>query len=187
MKGLVRRLLKKEKAVLRYSIIILVLLGLIFLMFNLVKAIAFMFLFIFVNIMIRFYRRILTGIPIEFEVIIFGGVLTTIAFGMWAGLIVVLFASVLGEFLNQSISPNYLVNIICYIFVPIISLLLTAQSVVLGGLVLMIVINVIIFVIFVYMGYDLFKNIGYAVTNVALNYLLFAYLAEPLLRIMMMK
>lgn len=178
----IKKIFKKyQNCIITYSIIIIVLLAILFVFLDLVKVLVIMFMFVALNVLVRFYRRILPGVPIEFEVVIFGSCLTTIAYGFWPGLIVALAGSISGEFLNQSISPYSLVNIFCYILVPIISLFLGPATVVSGGIALMIILNIIIFIIFVAVGYNLFKNVAFAITNVFLNYLLFSYLAVPVL------
>jgi len=178
----IKKLMKKyQNCIIIYSIGIIALLAILFVFLDLIKVLIAMFMFVALNVLIRFYRRILPGIPIEFEVVIFGSCLTTIAYGFWPGLIVALAGSIFGEFLNQTISPYSLVNIACYILVPIISLFLTPATVVAGGITMMIVLNIIIFIAFIAIGYDMFKNIAFAVTNIFLNYLLFSYLAAPVL------
>jgi len=126
------------------------------------------------------------GIPIEFELVIFGSLLTTVVYGFWAGFMIALFGSVFAEFLNQCISPYSLVNIGCYLLVPFIGIFISTASVVSVGMVVVVLLNVIIFLSFSLMGYDLFKNLGFAVTNIFFNYILFKYFAEAVLALMMM-
>ena len=45
--------------------------------------------------------------------------------------------------------------------------------------------NIVIFTIFLFMGYDMFKNLAYSVTNIVFNYFMFTYLAIPILNIIM--
>jgi len=133
----------------------------------------------------------LPGIPIEFEVVIFGSMITTIAFGFWAGLFVALLGSVFAEFLNQQISPYSLVNFGCYILVPIVAFFLRGAAVsnfamvATAGIVLTVIVNLIIFTIFIFMGYDHFKNAAFSITNIFFNYLLFKYLTIPVLGLLL--
>jgi hypothetical protein len=186
MKRIIHQLKKHEKQIMTYSIMILALILLSILFIKTVALIVTVCMFIFINVVLKFYKRVFPGIPIEFEITTFGSVVTTIAFGVWAGLIVALLSCLFAEFLNQRISPNSFVNMIIYLLIPLLSLLLNPSNVIMGGLIICIIINVIIYFIFMFvMHYDFFKNTLYSLSNILWNYLLFTYLAVPILKVIM--
>jgi len=103
-----------------------------------------------------------------------------------AGIIAAFFCSVLAEFLNQFISPYFIVNVLIYCLLVVPSLLLGPGTIVIWGLIIVIIANIVIFTIFTAIGYDLFKNLTFSISNIIFNYFLFTYLAEPLLMLMML-
>ncbi|MCB9359546.1 hypothetical protein H6503_06460 [Candidatus Woesearchaeota archaeon] len=184
MKHWTKWIQKHRKQIELYGIIILSVLILIFLFFDVILAAGIITGFIAANILLRMYRRILPGVPIEFEVVIMGGMICTIAFGIWAGLLVVIFGSILAEFLNQFISPHSLVNFAVYFFIPFIALFIPTGSIATAGFIVAIVANIVIFIVFLLMGYDLVKNLAFSITNIFWNYLMFKYLAGILLALL---
>jgi hypothetical protein len=183
MKKIIKNLQFNKNQIISYASILLFLLIIIFLFLDLVRMVVTVSMFILLNVLLRFYRRILPGIPLEFEIIIFGSLLTTIAFNIWAGFFVAFFGSVLAEFLNQQISPYSFINIFCYMLVPIIAIFIPTTSIAISGIIVMIILNIIIFIAFLLLGYDLFKNVAFAATNIFWNYLLFKYLANIVLKL----
>jgi hypothetical protein len=187
-----RRLIKAYKnSVITYSIILLLLIAFILFFLDLIKELVVICLFIALNTFLRFYKRVFPGIPLELEVVIFGSMLTTIGFGFWAGVVVAILSPIIGEFMNQQISPYSLVNVMCYILVPIITIILKGailsdpNLIASFGITISIILNVIIFLIFILLGYDHFKNAAYGISNVLFNYLVFKYLAVFILKLIM--
>jgi hypothetical protein len=183
MKKIIKNLQERRNQVISYGCITLFLLILIFLYMDLIKLVVVVSMFIFLNILLRFYRRILPGVPVELEIVIFGSLITTIAFSFWAGLFVAFFGSSLAEFLNQQISPYSFVNILCYMLIPIIGIFIGSSSIAISGIIIVIILNIIIFTIFILIGYNLFKNIAFTLSNILWNYLLFKYLAPIVLNL----
>lgn len=181
MKQIQHILQKNRRRIVVYAVIWLAVLLTLFLFFNLVKAVVVILLFIAGNTLLRFYRRIFPGIPVELELVILGGVVCTLAFNIWAGLLVVLFASLCAEFFSQAISPYSFINIFSYLSVPFLSLMLPATSIASGGFLIAVFVNIVIYAIFIYIGYDWIKNTAYLITNIFWNYLLFIYVAPALL------
>ena len=167
-----------------YSILGLILIILTAIFFRYVKFIVALVLIIFANIMLRFYKRIFPGLPIEFEVTLLGTICMSITHGIWAGIITAIFTSIFAEFFNQFISPFSLVNILIYALVPLIAIFIPAGSVVGLGFALVILANIVIFIVFTLLGYDLFKNAAYGITNLIFNYFTFTYLAIHIIQIM---
>lgn len=184
MKNILKIIQKNKNLVILYSCIIFALLIAIFLFMDLVKLVVVVSLFIFLNTVLRFYRRMLPGLPVEFEIVIFGSLLATIAFNFWAGIFIAFFGSVLAEFLNQQISPYSLINIACYMLVPVIGIFIGVGAIAITGIIIAVILNIIIFTAFMFVGYDLFKNAAYSITNIFWNYLLFSYLAEIVLKLL---
>jgi hypothetical protein len=184
MKRLINLLKKKEKLIFTYGFIILALILFSILFIRTITLIITVCMFLFINMMLKFYKRVFPELPLELEVTIFGSVVTTMAFGIWAGFFVAFFSSFLSEFMNQRISPNYFINMLIYLLVPLMSLFLTENSLVTGGIIIMIITNIIIYLIFqLYLHYDIFKNTAYSITNIAWNYFLFTYVAVPVFKI----
>jgi hypothetical protein len=181
---ILKHIKRNQRQIIIYLVIILGILLLTLLFMDFLKLAAIICIFIFLNSFIRLYKRIIPGIPIEFEICILGTVTITIAYGIWAGIILALLSSIVAEFINQFISPFSLVNIGAYFLVPFMAFFLSPASVAIGGFVIVIIANVIIFFVSLLLGYDHFKNTAYSVTNIFFNYFLFSYLAVPLLRIM---
>ncbi|MFT4304127.1 MAG: hypothetical protein ACMXYG_06170 [Candidatus Woesearchaeota archaeon] len=181
MKHWIKIFQKHRKQIELYGILSLIAILLLFLFLDIILATIVVICFIGANILLRMYRRILPGVPIEFEVVIMGSIVCTIAFNIWAGLIVAIFGSLLAEFLNQFISPHSLVNMGIYFLIPFIALFLDASNIQTIGFMIAIIANIIIFIIFMFMGYDLVKNFAFSITNVFWNYLMFKYVAGILL------
>lgn len=178
MKRITALLHKERKRIITYSVVGIIAVAFLLLFFDLIVALGTVLFFILTNIVLRFYRRILVGLPIELEVVIFGAVIVTVAFNVWMGLFLAFFAALLAEFLSQSISPYSFINIFSYLLVPIMSLFIAIENIATGGFIIAIIINLIIYIAFMIIGYDYFKNTAYLVTNIFWNYLLFFYLAE---------
>jgi hypothetical protein len=185
MKKWEKWLKKHRRPIIAYSLIALVLVLLISLFFNVVKAAVVIITLIVINIFLRFYKRIIPGLWIELEITMFSSILCSIAYGFWPGLIVAIFSSVLAECFNQFISPFSLVNIVAYIIVSIVAIVLNPSTVVFGGLTLVVIANIAIFCVFVGLGYNLFKNLSFSITNLIWNYMLFTYLSVPILNLIM--
>lgn len=185
MKKWKRYLKKHERQIMCYSGIIALAILAIALFFNVFKAIIVIILFILANCFIRFYKRVIPVLPIELEISMFATMLTTVAYGFWVGLLTALLTSIAAEFFTQMIKPFSLVNIITYAVVAIPAIFLSSQTIIVGGLTIVVLANIVIFTIFLFMGYDMFKNLAYSVTNIVFNYFMFTYLAVPILNIIM--
>ena len=184
---ILKHILRHRNNMLVWIIIVLVALGLLLLFFNFVKMVIIVLFFITINIILRFYRRILPGIPFEFELIIFGSIVSTLAFGLGAGLAIAITGFFLAECANQFISPHSLINILVYCLVPFMSLLLTPETFVTGGIIIAIVINMIIFSIFFFIGYNIVKNVLFSVSNIIFNIIVFKLLGPIFVRLLMTK
>ncbi len=169
---------KHKKQIIVYSIIILILFILVSAYMNLVKLIIFASIITIGNTFMRFYKRALPGIPVEFELTIFGTLITGSIFGLWPAIFVAVFSCLCADFLNQNImSPFSLVSLFTYIAIAIISPFVPSSNIFLTGIVLTVVANLIIFFGNMALGYDHIKNFIFSVTDIFFNYLLFKYLA----------
>lgn len=177
---------KHNKQILVYTLIILTLFVLVSAYMNLVKLIIFALIIILINTFLRFYKRALPAVPIEFELTIFGTLLTGITYGLWPAMFVAVFSCLCADFLNQNImSPFSLISLFTYISVSIISPFIPASNIFISGVTIVIIANLVIFFGNMALGYDHIKNFAYSATDIFFNYFLFKYLAEIVLKFLM--
>jgi len=178
---------KHDKQIIAYSIIVILLFILVFAYMNLVKLIIFILIITISNTFMRFYKRALPGIPLEFELTIFSTVLIGIAYGIWPAIFIAIFSSLCADFLNQNImSPFSLVSLGTYILIALVSPFLSSSNIFVIGMVIVVIANLIIFFGNIAMGYhDQIKNFAYSATNIFFNYFLFKYLAVFILGLLM--
>lgn len=181
MKKWARFLKKHRNQIIFYGGLLLLMLVLVSLFFDFVKMMIIVIVFSLINCFLRFYKRIFPGIPIELEISIFSTVLCSIAFGLWAGILVALISSIASEFFTQMIKPYSLVNVIVYALIPFFAIFLTAEAVAGAGLIITVVANIVIFLLFAVLGYDVVRNAAYSITNIIFNYFIFTYLGVAVL------
>lgn len=175
-----------KKQMIVYLVLIVVLFILVSAYMNLVKLIVFASLIIVLNTFLRFYKRALTGLPFEFELTIFGTLLTGMVFGVWPAIFVAAFSSICADFFNQSIfSPFSFISLFTYIAIAIISPIVPSTNIFISGFTVVIVANLVIFFGNIALSYhDHIKNFIYSASNIFFNYFIFKYLAELVLNIL---
>lgn len=174
---------KVDERVFVYGAMALVLLILSTLMFKYNKAVFFVILFIALNSIIGLYKAFFY-IPIEIELVSLGTILCTLSFGLKEGILVAVLGSLLAAVVNGTISYLTIPMVIGYIFMAFITPMFSGLGVAFGGIVVVLLTNILIFIIYQIMGYDLFSNIVFSVSNIIWNLLLFLRLAPFLANIM---
>ena len=133
--------------------------------------------FIFVNMVITFYKKFIK-IPMEIEILTMGIVLCTVNFGLNAGLVVAILGWALGFFIGLDISPFALPMFLGYILMVFVSFILTGLNIRLIGIIATLTNNLLIFTLYHFLfGYDPGKNLAFSISNIALNLILFINIA----------
>ncbi len=179
-----RKLFKKYFYRAFYPVLAIFILLLLFFLRNFFKAFAVMVLFIVANVLIGKLRRIIR-VPVEAEVVMLGTVVCTMLYGTVAGIFVALFAAVLGAITAKTLSHYTLLMVLGYIVAAFVATLFDPTNIVKAGIIITVVINVVLFLLFqVVFSFNWIKNISYAITNIVFNIFLFAYTAEPIMRLL---
>jgi hypothetical protein len=130
-------------------------------------------IFIFLSAVLSSYKRFIK-LPIEIEILTLGIVVCTINFGVKAGLIVAIIGGILSFIVGFNISPFSLPMLLGYVSIAFTSFILRDFNITLVGIIASIVNNILVFVIYNYaFEYDIFKNLGYSISNLAFNIILF--------------
>lgn len=168
-----------------YPVLFLSILIIIFLLRHVLRAFIVMILFIVANILIGRVRRVIP-VPIEIEVVTLGTVICSILYGFSAGVFVAVFSAIIGAVIAKRISPYTLVMVLGYIIVATVATGFDATSIVKAGIILTLVNNIFIFCVFQFaFRYSVFRNIGYGLSNVILNIVIFKYVAEAIVHFLL--
>jgi hypothetical protein len=137
-------------------------------------------IFIFVNMIITTYKKFLKA-PIEIEVLTLGIVLSTLEYGVAAGLIVAILGWILGFFVGLDISPFALPMFLGYLVVVLASYILQPLNITIIGITASLINNIIIFMIYHFLlRYDVGKNLSFGLSNLMFNVILFNNIAPVL-------
>ncbi len=139
--------------------------------------------FILLNRIITTYKMFIR-VPLEFEFLTLGIVLSTIAFGVKAGLVIAIFGCIVSFILGFELSMFSFPMFMGYISVAASAFLLKGFDVVTIGLVATLVNNLIVFFSYHFLfGYNLSKNISFSLSNIIFNAILFLNFSEGLLKL----
>jgi len=148
------------------------------------RAALFVSIFIFANMVVTGYKKFI-HIPIEIEVLTLGIVLSTVAFGINAGLVVAILGGILSFFVGLEISPFAFPMFIGYIFMVFVSFTLRNLDITIVGILTTLANNLAIFAIYHFIfRYDLIKNLRFGISNIIINFILFYNIAPLIFEIM---
>lgn len=149
-----------------------------------IKTMFFVTGFILLNIFISSYKKTIE-FPIEIEVLTFGIVLCTIAYGVKAGLIVAILGGLLSSILYGYISVFLLPLLLGYILVAFMTPFFAFLNLAAAGIIITIIKNLFLFFFYhLVFSYDVGKNISFSVSNILVNLILFMNVAPFLVRVM---
>lgn len=172
-----------DERVFVYGALALFLLALSIFMFKYSKALFFILLFIALNSIMGLYKAFFY-IPIEIELISLGTILCTLSFGLKEGLTVGVIGSLLAAVVNGTISYLTIPMVVGYCFMAFITPVFSGVGAMAGGITIVLITNVLIFIVYQFMGYDLFSNFTFSISNIVWNLLLFLRVAPFLFSIM---
>lgn len=148
------------------------------------RATLFVLGFIVLNVILTLYKRYFY-LPIEFEIISVGIVLSSIKFGLIAGLTVAIVGGIAYAIYCTSFSPFTFPMLLGYALMALIAYFFSGVNMTYLGIGANIIHNLFIFVIYHFVfRYDLWKNIMYSGSNVLINIILFSNIAPFIFRIM---
>jgi hypothetical protein len=141
------------------------------------RAVLFIFAFLGLNSVITLYKRYIY-LPIEIEVLSFGIVFTTIAFGLKAGIAVAMLGGVLFTILTTSFSPFTVPMVLGYVVMACtafsLRLFVPGLPYPVIGIVANVIHNLLVFTLYhFFLGYDPLKNFLFGFTNILFNIFLF--------------
>lgn len=169
-----------DQRVLVYGAIALALLIFSILIFNYSKAIFFIALFIALNSVISIF-----SIPnIDIELVSLGTILCTLSFGIKAGLAVAILGSIFGDVVNGTFSHPTIPMMIGYCFIALVTPLFSGLGIVFGGIMIVLLANVLLFIIYYAINYDFLSNVMSSGSNIIWNLTLFLKVAPFLFSIM---
>lgn len=169
-----------DQRFLAYAGIALALLIFSILVFNLSKAIFFVALFIALECIIGLFN-----IPsIDIELISLGTILCTLSFGVKAGLLVAILGSLISDIINGKISYLTMPMMFAYCLIALITPLFSGLGIVLGGIIVVLIVNVLLFMVYYAMNYDFLSNVMSSASNIIWNLILFLKVAPFLFSIM---
>ena len=142
-----------------------------------VRALLFIFAFLGLNSVITLYKRYVY-LPIEIEVLSFGIVFTTVAFGLKAGIAVGMLGSILLTILTTSFSPFTIPMFIGYVVMACVAFMLNFLFPQIPypyiGIIANISHNILVFSLYhIFLGYDPVKNLMFGISNILFNIFLF--------------
>jgi hypothetical protein len=147
------------------------------------RASVFVSIFIVANMFITSYKRFIR-VPIEIEVLTLGIVICTLEFGIKAGLVVAILGGLLSIFVGFDISPFSFPMLLGYILIAFTAFFLRGMDLVLVGIISSLMNNLFVFTIYhAAFNYNLFKNISFSLSNLAVNTLLFVNIAPFILKL----
>lgn len=161
-----------------FGIIVLFILALFFTTFF--KFLIAALFFVLLNVFIRKYQGLDIDLPLEIEFVTVATVLTTIKFGLIYGIIMAFLTWYFGESLNENMEGLYnLSMIVGYVFAAVFSVFISQDNLVIGGILVCILSNMIIFTLnHFFVVYDnKFENIISSLTNILSNSFFFLKLA----------
>jgi len=140
-------------------------------------------IFILLNRLITTYKLFIR-LPIEFEFLTLGIVISTLSFGSKAGLVIAIFGCIISFIIGFEFSTFSLPMFLGYSSVAIITYLLQDYNITFVGIFATLINNLIVFSLYHYVfGYDLGRNISFSTSNIIFNSVLFFNIAPFLMTI----
>ena len=139
--------------------------------------------FILINRLITTYKMFVR-IPLEFEFLTLGIVLSTLAFGIKAGIVIAIFGCIVSFIIGFEVSMFSLPMFLGYSSIAVTSFLLKGFDVILIGVIATMINNIIVFLSYHFLfGYDIGKNLSFSISNILFNLILFLNFASTLLKL----
>jgi hypothetical protein len=145
--------------------------------------ILFLVAFCLLNAALLIYDRYVE-IPIDIELSTFSAILMTLKFGIWWGIITAVATKLVSMINNQDFNRNCFVSIFGYVIAAVLASVLSNMNIVLLGIIISVVINIYTYFSFKFvMMMSDFESLGYSVTNIIFNIMLFIGFSEVIFRV----
>ena len=133
--------------------------------------------FIVLNRLINTYKMLIR-FPIELEFLSLGIVIVSMNFGLKAGLIIAIFGCITSFIIGFGFSSFSLPMFLGYSSIAVVSFLLKNYDLTFVGIFATLINNFIVFTLYHYLfGYSITRNIGFSISNIIINSIIFANIA----------
>lgn len=137
-------------------------------------------IFIFLCIVIRFYKRVISNIPIEVELVTFTIVILAATLGFWYALFGGIIGFLASEFFNNHLNKYIPISIGFYVVMAFVASILPGSIITVG--IMTTVINNASQLLFyqVIGGFSTVENVLYSITNITFNLFMFLKIAPAI-------
>lgn len=163
-----------------YKRLIVLLVGLLLLYFVFgpgFAAVVVMIVFILIGMFSTFYQNFFKS-PINFEMVKFVTVLTSVAYGPIPGMLVGMISSFIGKLISGRLEADSFVSLIAIAIISFLAYAFRSMDIVMLGMLMVVLYHLIIFPAVLMLGGTMGYGIIYSGSNIIFNLIIFSYLGR---------